>query len=183
MDPLIVLSVGVFILGVALCAFFMVFLIRGQRIPGDQGDRQVIKYKDLELGVNSIMLLLIISTAVAVSPLALQYKLKIAAEDKLSSQPPKQQEATIYLSGELKDSSDSTARLGDTPLTATNVLTNVTFKTQTDQEGHFDFDPIRITPEANRIKLLIKRDGYAPVEKVIVANEQNIPIALSKIHQ
>lgn len=138
----------------------------------------MVKYKDLELQTNSIMLLLIVSALVAVAPLALVVKLK------LEPQPaPPPQEATIFLSGALRDDSDSTARLADTPLSATNVLTNVTLNTRTDQEGHFDFDPIRITPEANRIKLLIKREGYSPVEKVIVANEQNIAIKLSKAHE
>lgn len=177
MDPLTLLSVGVFFLGVALCTFFMIFLVRGKPMPGDRGEGQVVKYKDLELRTNSIMLLLIVSAVVAVAPLALQFKLK------LKPQPaPPLQEATIFLSGELKDDSDPTARLADTPLSAINVLTNVTLNTRTDQEGHFDFDPIRITPEANRIKLLIQREGYSPVERMIVANEQNIPIRLSKIH-
>jgi len=178
MEPLTLLSMGVFFLGVVLCAFFMIFLVRGKRIPGDAGERQVVKYKDLELGVNSIMLLLIVSSAVAVSPLALQYELKVKPPVVVA--PP---EATIFLSGELRDSSDPAAKLADTPLTATNVLSNVTLNTRTDQEGHFDFDPMQITPEANRIKLLISRDGYSPVEKVIVANEQNIPIILSKTHE
>jgi hypothetical protein len=176
MDPLtILLSIGVFFLGVALCTFFMFFLVRGKRIPGDRGDHQVIRYKDLELGVNSIMLLLIVSAAVAIAPLALQYKLKLAPQPIA---PPK--EATIYLSGELKDSSDSAAKLADTPLTATNVVTKATAQAKTDQEGHFDFEPIQITPEANRIKLSINREGYSPVEKLIVGNEQIIPITLSK---
>lgn len=178
MDPLALLSVGVFFLGVALCTFFMIFLLRGKPMPGDRGDRQVVKYKDLELQTNSIMLLLLVSAVVAVVPLALAVKLK------LEPQPaPPPQEATIFLSGALRDDSDPTARLADTPLSATNILTNVTLSTRTDQEGHFDFDPIRITPEANRIKLLIKREGYSPVERVIVANEQNMAIKLSKAHE
>jgi hypothetical protein len=177
MDTLIVLSVGVFCLGVALCTFFMIFLVRGKPIPGDRGNRQIIKYQDLELGVNSIMLLLIISTAVAVAPLALQYKLKLKPP---LVPPPK--ETRIFLSGNLKDSSDSTARLAETPLTATNVVTKENFKTKTDQEGHFDFDPIEVTPETNHIRLMIEKDGYSPVEKTIVADEQNIPITLSKVH-
>jgi len=176
MDSLTLLSIGVFFLGVALCAFFMFFLVRGKRIPGDRGDRQVVKYKNLELGVNLIMLLLIVSATVAVAPLALQYKLKLSPQ-------PAAKEATIYLSGELKDSSDSAAKLADTPLTAINVVTNATVNARTDQEGHFDFDPMNITPEANRIKLSIKRNGYSPVEKVIVANEQNVPITLSKVQE
>jgi hypothetical protein len=175
MDPLTILSIGVFLLGAALCAFFMFFLMRGKRIPGDRGDHQIIKYKDLELGVNSIMLLLIVSTAVAVAPLAVQYKLKLTPQ---AAAPPK--EATIYLSGELKDGSDSAAKLADTPLTATNIVTKATAQAKTDQEGHFDFDPMKITPEANRIKLSINRDGYSPVEKLIVGNEQIIPITMSK---
>jgi hypothetical protein len=177
MDPLTLLSIGVFFLGVALCTFFMIFLLRGKPMPGDRGDGQVVKYKDLELRTNSIMLLLIVSAVVAVVPLALAVKLK------LEPQPAPPQEAIIFLSGELRDDSDPTARLADTPLSATNVLTNVIFNTRTDQEGHFDFDPIRITPEANRIKLLIKREGYSQVERVIVANEQNIAIKLSKAHE
>jgi hypothetical protein len=176
MNLLTLLSVGVFTLGVALCGFFMVFLLRGKRIAGDRGDHQLIKYKDLELRTNSIMLLLLVSVGVAVAPLALQVRLSL-----IPQAPTPTREATIFLSGELRDNSDSAAKLANTPLRATNVLTQETLNTQTDQEGHFDFDPIRITPEANRIKLLIKRDGYSPVERVIVANEQNIPIMLSKI--
>ena len=177
MDILIALSIGVFFLGVALCTFFMIFLLRGKPMPGDHGARQVIRYKEVELQTNSIMLLLLVSAAVALAPLALQYKLK------QKSQPAESpQEATIYLSGELKDNADPTAKLADTPLTATNVVTKASLDTRTDQEGHFDFDPMRITPAANRIKLLIKRDGYSPFEKTIVANEQNIPITLSKVH-
>jgi hypothetical protein len=180
MDTLIILSVGVFALGATLCTFFMVFLLRGKPIPGDTGNRQVVKYKDLELRTNSIMLILIVSAIVAVSPLALQVWLKLKTSTSGNLNPP--EEATIFLSGELRDSSDSAAKLAETPLKATNVVTKETLTTRTDQEGHFDFDPIRITPAANRIRLVVNREGYAPLEKVIVANEQNIPVALSKIH-
>ena len=178
MDTLTILSIGVFLLGAALCAFFMVFLVRGKPLPGGSGSRQVIKYKDLELQTNSIMLILLVSAAVAVAPLALQYELR----QKPQPTPPTR-EATIYLSGELKDGSDPTAKLANTRLTATNISTNVALNTQSDQEGHFDFEGIHITPEANRIKLLIKADKYSPVEKMIVADEQNIPITLTKVHE
>ena len=177
MDTLMILSICVFGLGAALCTFFMVFLAHGKRIPGDTGERQIVKYRDLELQTNSIMLFLIVSAFVAVAPMWLQVKLK------MQPPPPPQPEATIFLSGELRDSSDSTTKLSNTPLTATNPQTKQTLTAQTDQEGHFDFDAIRITPEANRIKLVIKREGYSPLEKVIVANEQNIPVTLSKINQ
>jgi hypothetical protein len=178
MDTLVVLSIGVFALGATLCAFFIAFLLRGKPIPGDTGDRQVVRYKDLELQTNSIMLLLIVSAIVAVSPLGLHGWLRL-------KQPPPQkpnfEEASIFLSGELRDSSDSTTKLADTPLSATNIMTKETLTTLSDQEGHFDFDPIRITPAANRIRLRINREGYLPLERVIVANEQNIPVTLSKI--
>jgi hypothetical protein len=171
MDTLIALSIGVFCLGAALCAFFMVFLVRGQPIAGDTGERQIVKYKDLELQTTSIVLVLIVAASVAVLPLALQAWLKLKVTP----------EAAIFLSGELRDSSDATARLEATPLKAINVVTKETLTSKTDQQGHFDFDPIRITPAANRIKLVVSREGYLPLEKIIVANEQNIPVALSKI--
>jgi hypothetical protein len=180
MDTLLGLSIGVFCLGAALCVFFMVFLLRGQPIAGDTGDRQIVKYKDLELQTNSIMLVLIVAAIVAVSPLALQVWLKLKVTPTGTLKAP--EEATIFLSGELRDSSDSAARLAETPLKAINVVTKETLTAQTDQQGHFDFDPIRITPASNRIRLVVNRDGYSPLEKIIVANEQNIPMALSKIH-
>ena len=180
MDTLIALSIGVFCLGTALCGFFMVFLLRGQRIAGDTGERQIVKYKDLELQTNSIMLVLIVAAIVAVLPLALQAWLKLKVIPTEAMRAP--ETATIFLSGELRDSLDATARLAETPLKAINLITKETLAAQTDQQGHFDFDPIRITPAANRIKLVVNREGYSPLEKIIVANEQNIPVVLSKIH-
>jgi hypothetical protein len=177
MEILAGLSIGVFALGAALCAFFMVFLLRGKPIAGDKGDRQIVKYKALELQTNSIMLLLIVSVIVAVSPLALHGWLRLKQP---LSQKQGDGEATIYLQGELRDSSDSAAKLAGTPLTATNTGTKETLSTLSDQEGHFDFDGIRITSAANRIRLVIDRDGYSHFEKMSVANEQVIPLTLSK---
>jgi hypothetical protein len=177
MDTLVGLSIGVFALGAVLCAFFMVFLLRGKPIAGSKGDRQIVKYKALELQTNSIMLLLIVSVLVAVSPLALHGWLRL--KEPLSKKPL-DGEATIYLQGELRDSVDPATKLAETPLTATNIGTRETVSTQSDQEGHFDFDGIRITSQANRIRLVIDRDGYSRLEKMIVANEQVIPLTLTK---
>jgi hypothetical protein len=167
MDTLITtLSIGVFALGTTLCAFFMFFLLRGKPIPGDAGDRQIVKYKDLELGTNSIMLILIISSLVAVSPLALQAWLRSKTPPANPNAP---KESTIYISGELRDSTNS-AKLAETPLTATIVVTKQKLRTKADQQGHFDFDPFVIPPGANRIKLEVTRDGYLPLEKWIIAD-------------
>jgi len=175
MDLLFVLSLCVFGLGAALCLFFMIFLLRGRPIPGDRGGRQIVKYGELELQTNSIMLLLIISVVMAGLPLGLQSWLKmkqlpLSSDDK----------AIIFLSGELRDSSDANAKLTDTPLTAINMITKAQTTTRSDQEGHFDFEPIQITPSANRIRLIIQREGYSPREMVVVANEHRIPVTLSK---
>jgi hypothetical protein len=180
MDTLSALSFGVFCVGAMLCAFFMVFLLRGQPIAGDTGDRQIVKYRDLELQTNSIILVLIVAAIVAVSPLALQFWLRLKVPPTQTVKAP--EEATVYLSGDLRDSSDSTARLAETTLKAINVVTKEALTAKTDQQGHFEFEPIRITPAARRIRLVVNREGYLPLEKIIVADEQNVPIALSKDH-
>ena len=170
-------SIGVFVLGATLCGFFMVFLIRGRPIAGDRGARQVIKFHGLELETNSIMLLLIVSLIAAASPMVLYGWLRLKQQ---ALQETHGGEAKIYLSGELADASDPSAKLAGISVTATNGDTQETRVATSDQQGSFEFEGIRITDGANHIRLLVEREGYLPFQKVIPANEQNVRVTLSR---
>jgi hypothetical protein len=180
MDTLRVLSVCVFALGAALCGFFMVFLVRGKPIPGDTGDHQVVKYRDLELQTNSIISILIISALVAVVPLGLQVWMNLKLNPPLV--PPPTEQADIYISGDLIDSSNAANKLANIKLKATNLKTGAQFTVTSDQQGHFDFDPIRVTPGAAYIKLVVDKEGYEHVEKRINLTEPYVSVPLAKRH-
>ena len=51
------LSYGVTILGFLLCLLSMVFIVLGQKSVGEPGSPQVIRFKELEVKTNSVLML------------------------------------------------------------------------------------------------------------------------------
>jgi hypothetical protein len=81
MDRLTILAYSVTTLGICLSVLSMVFIFRGQPIPGDRGLPQVLKYKGPELRTNAVIMLLIISLVVAGGPFTLLLRHERTAHD------------------------------------------------------------------------------------------------------
>ena len=84
------LAFAVTAIGLILIFFFMVFMIRGTRIPGDNMKPQIIKYKGIELRTNAIIMVLLISSIITVLPFGLNTYLE-------SKKPPQPQELPLDL--------------------------------------------------------------------------------------
>lgn len=170
------LSIAVTIIGFFLCMFFVIFMLRGSRIPGDKGGHQVIKYKGLELRTNSIITILLISAIVTVLPLSLLFYMERYKSSSIKST----EIIELFLSGQIADESGrglkgATARIIELDLNGTEREV----KTQTvGPDGSFLL-PVSLTANKS-IKLETDKPGYRKQTVILYIKGVTFPSVLIK---
>jgi hypothetical protein len=181
MGPQEILSYIVTVLGIALCAFSAAFMLRGKAIPGSGSSPQVIKYKDFEVRTNAIIMLMIVSVAVSVMPLGLQAYVDLHRKlpPVVAAAPAIPEKTTIFVDGHVAD--ESGADMEQAIVTATNTDTQSQLKeVQTDQSGAFDLPLKDVSRTRDRIKLVVRKEGYKPQTFILRAESVTIPAVLVK---
>ncbi len=194
-----ILSIIITILGIALCVFSMFFIFLGKRIQGASGKQQ-IKYKELEIRSDAVIILLCISVIAAVLPLYLQYRLNIQGYqqtieknnelrqtiDKMQSQLQSAQAGPmrIYMTGQVWDGSERERKpLGGVII---RVMRNdpepareITRIGPTNDTGFFAKE-IPFEGPDDRLTLLAEKSGYSTQEIIIGKDMIIFPPVLSK---
>lgn len=179
MGPQEILSYLVTVLGIALCAFSAGFMLRGKPIPGGGSSPQVIKYKNLEVRTNAIIMLMIVSVAVSVLPLGLQAYVDLHRKPPpvLSTVPAMPEKTTIFVDGHVAD--ESGEDMEQAIVTATNTETQSQLKeVRTDQSGAFDLPLKDVNRARDRIRLVVQKEGYKPQTFILRAESVTIPAVL-----
>jgi len=98
MDLDMKLSYGVTLLGFLLCLFSMAIIVFGKKSVGERGSPQVIRFKQLEVQTNSVLMLFIVSVVVAALPLLLAHYRPITPGASISPAPPPEKRP-LYITG------------------------------------------------------------------------------------
>lgn len=170
------LSYVVTIVGILLCLFSMIFIFVGKRIPGDKGEPQIIKYKDLELRTSSIITILLVSVAVTALPLCLLFYL----EYKRTIQPKPPTDYQLFLAGRIDDETGRPLEGATAEITEIypNGKTGKSEKKNVDTDGTFEF---AVSMEANnKLKLETHKEGYRKQKVILQLTGVNFPSVLIK---
>lgn len=183
MGPQEILSYLVTALGVALCAFSAGFMLRGKPIPGSGSSPQVIKYNNLGVRTNAIIMLMIVSIAVSVMPLGLQAYVDLHRKaPALPAAPAMPEKTTIFVDGHVAD--EFGEDMEQAIVTATNTETQSQLKeVRTDQSGAFDLPLKEVNRARDRIRLVVQKEGYKPQTFFLRADSVTIPAVLVKREQ
>lgn len=172
-----VLSYGVMILGFLLCAFSVLFMLLGRKIPGDQGTPQVIRFKALEVRTNSVLMLFIVSVLVAALPLVLLYY-RAVPPSPVTVSTPKDQRHPVFITGYVQD--ETGRPLGGTQVSLFKLSPDGQSQLVSDQvvesDGSFNFS--HRLAEEDRIKVTTKKSGYANQSLILGVDSVNYPAIL-----
>jgi hypothetical protein len=148
----------------------MLFLFRGKRIPGDSGKPSVIKYKDLELTTNTLIMVLVVSAIVTVLPFAIN--------TYLEKSPGRPETIDLFLTGRVED--ESGMAIEGAVAKVTNIgldgKTVELFSKKIESDGNFEF-PVHLTRKA-RIKLETEKPNYRKQSVIIQLEGVNFPSVL-----
>jgi hypothetical protein len=166
-----VLAIIVTLVGSTLCFIFMLFLFRGKRIPGDSGKPSVIKYKDLELTTNTLIMVLVVSAIVTVLPFAINTYLE---------KPDRPEAIDLFLTGRVEDESGLAIEGAVAKVTHIGLdgKTVELFSKNIESDGNFEF-PIHLTRDA-KIKLETEKPNYRKQSVIIQLEAVNFPSVLVK---
>jgi hypothetical protein len=147
----------------------------GKRIAGDKGTPQIIKYKELEVKTNSVIMLMIISVAVALSPLYFLH-FKPIQPIQLSKKP------SLEIMGMVRDSSNkiiSEEAIVKFAKTNNEGVIIPLFETKVDYNGTFSYRLPEEEKESNA-SVIIEKSGYQVQSLTIGPSRVMIPILLSE---
>ena len=171
------LSYGVTLLGFLLCLFSMVFIVLGKKTVGERGSPQVIKFKELEVRTNSVLMLFIVSVIVAALPLLLLHYRPVPSGPTVSTVPPPEKRPL--------DITGYVHKPDGTPLEGAQV---VLFKLAPDgssqkiieqlAESDGSFAMSQPLGQGDRLKVITTKPGYVNQTLILGVDSLNYPAVL-----
>ena len=171
------LSYGVTLLGFLLCLFSMVFIVLGKKTVGERGSPQVIKFKELEVRTNSVLMLFIVSVVVAALPLLLLHYRPVPSGPPVSTAPLPEKHP-LYITGYVH-------KPDGTPLEGAQVEL---FKLGPDgssqksieqfAESDGSFAMAQLLAQGDRLKVTTTKPGYVNQTLILGIDSLNYPAVL-----
>jgi len=157
----------------------MAFVVFGKKTVGERGTPQVIRFKDLEVRTNSVLMLFIVSAVVAALPLVLIHRFFLFTTVTTETKPePRAEKHPLYITGYAH-------KPDGTPLEGTRILL---FKLGRDgsservaemlAESDGSFATSQFIDEEHRLKVSATMPGYVNQTLILGVDSLEYPPVL-----
>jgi hypothetical protein len=176
MDLWTMLSFIVTGLGVLLVIFTLLAISMGKKLVKGKDDPQEIEFKGLKLRTNSMIMLLLVSVIVAVSPLLLMAYIQTHPGNTTDTKSTSTTMDTIFVVGQVNDGAGKA--LGGATIKAINTDKNeIIGEKTTEDDGTFEMK-LQFNRNKDRIKLITEKGGYRKYTIVLGTEQVSYPSVL-----